>query len=257
MTYSRWILIVLAIAIAGVGGAVWFKVNRSGGGQPIAPPVVKAAGQLKFQEEVRKVNLAADAQTTVVDFPFTNASDRPVLIQSVEKNCDCLEVQISDSKLRYEPGEHGVIRANFKLDNLVGEVEKSLDLYLAGDPIDKPSHRLIAQLHIAELVKFTEKTVKWTIGEPPTPQKIDIEMVHTKPIRILKTTCSLEGFQLDLKVIEDGKRYELWVTPAKTTDPGLALLRVETDCEVPRYRVLQAFALIRVPTANEEAQKTP
>ena len=50
---------------------------------------------------------------------------------------------------------------------------------------------------------------------------------------------------MEVKTLEEGKHYELLVTPAETKDPGLAIIRIETDCEIKRHQVLQAFAVIR------------
>jgi hypothetical protein len=175
----------------------------------------------------------------------------------VEKTCSCLDVKVSGGKLTYAPGEQGVIRATFELGNLTGEVEKIVLLFLAGDPEDKPSHTLTVRVRIPVLVNLSQKTLQWEVGGKPDPQKIDIEMTHSKPIRIVSTQCSAEGFKLELKVIEEGRRYELWVTPAATTEPGLGLIRLETDCEIPRHKIHQAFAAIRAKLPSDGGAATP
>jgi hypothetical protein len=50
-----------------------------------------------------------------------------------------------------------------------------------------------------------------------------------------------------LKTIDEGKLYELVVTPEDISTPGLAILRIETDCAVERHRIQQAFAVVRKP----------
>lgn len=235
--------------------------------EPLVPELVPApaavpgapgtVGKLQFDAELRDVPVAPDAQQVVVDFGFANTSGRPIAIRLVEKNCTCISVEISGGKLRYESGQGGVIRATFQLDNLTGEVEKSCMLYLEGDPDNKPSHTLTALLRIPELVKLSQKSLKWELGGKLEPQKIDIEMAYTKPIRVVSTSCSSDKFRLDLKAIEDGRRYQLWVTPGPAAETGLGLIRVETDCEIPRHRVQQAFALIRKPPPVEVTPGTP
>ena len=225
---------------------------------PVAVPVAAVApGRgLHFETPLMVLPVAADALTTVVDFSFTNDSGQAVTIDKVEKTCTCLAVEVSDSKLHYAPGEDGVIRATFALDNLIGEVEKTFHIYLKGDVLDHPTHTLTVRVQIPVLVKLSEKSLKWTRGGPAEPQRIEIEMAHTKPIRVVSTQSSSEGFKLELKTLSEGQRYELWVTPLSTAEPGLAVIRVETDCEIPRHRLQQVFAVIRNETpAREGAAK--
>jgi hypothetical protein len=256
------IALILALAVVVAGFVYWLAARpapaaRMAVAEAVAPadaaPAAKVERGLSFAQTLLELPVAADAKTTVADFAFANHTTETVVIDRVEKTCTCLSVQVSGGKLRYAPGEKGVIRATFELDNLVGEVEKSLTLFLAGDSADQPSHTLAVRVKIPVLVRMSDKTLKWPLGGKPERQKIDIEMVHTKPIRILSTQCSMDGVNLEVKTIEDGHRYELWVTPASTAAPMLALIRVETDCEIPRHRVHQVFALIRRPQPGEEA----
>jgi hypothetical protein len=266
---KRWsrVVAVAAVVSAAAWGVDGFARSRSGKPireaapalaptpvtAPVAAPVaVAGGGGLHFEQALVVLPVAADAQTTVANFTFTNDTDQPVSIEKVEKACSCLAVEVLESKLHYAPGEGGVIRATFALENLSGEVEKSFHLYLKGDLTDRPTHTLTVRVLIPVLVKLSAKTLKWTLGEPPQAQKIDIEMAHTKPIRVVSTQASSEGFKLDLKVIEEGQHYELWVTPVATTEPGLAVIRLETDCEIARYKLQQVFAVIRNEAPGRE-----
>jgi hypothetical protein len=270
---KRFALITGLLAVAAAGWAYWHQgrpatapdggVAAAAGLVATAPvpvpevPVAAVSRGLHFEKILLDVPVAADALTTVADFGFSNSTDRPITIDRVEKTCSCLDVKVSGGKLTYAPGEQGVIRATFELGNLTGEVEKIVLLFLAGDPEDKPSHTLTVRVRIPVLVNLSQKTLQWEVGGKPEPQKIDIEMTHSKPIRILSTQCSVEGFKLDLKVIEEGRRYELWVTPAATTEPGLGLIRLETDCEIPRHKIHQAFAAIRAKLPSDGGAATP
>jgi hypothetical protein len=250
--------VVLLVTAAAAGWTCWRK-----GGPAIEPSgvavetAVDVERGLNFEKTLLEIPVAADAMTTVADFCFTNSTDRPITIDRVEKDCSCATVQVSGGKLCYAPGEKGVIRATFELGNLAGEVEKSMTLFLAGDPDDKPTHTLTVRVRIPVLVKLSQKTLRWPLGGQAQPQKIDIEMVHTKPIRVLSTQCSTKGFMIELKAIEEGRRYELWVTPAATTEAGMGLIRLDTDCEIPRHRVQQVFAVIQTKAAGEGGAATP
>ncbi len=253
--------LLVAVAAAGAG------CKRNGLASSVAspdPPTAPAAGvvagtrpQFHFETTLVEISVAPDAKSTVADFAFTNKTGQTIIIDRVEKTCTCVSVQVSGGKLSYAPGEKGVIRATFELDNLTGEVEKSVALYLAGDVEDQPTHTLTARVLIPVLVKMTEKTLKWTVGGQPEPQKIGIEMDYTKPIRVLSAQSSSENIKTEVKTLEEGKRYELWVTPVKAMEPGLALIRVETDCDIARHKVQQVFAVIRVAPAGEGGAAAP
>ncbi|MEI6674434.1 MAG: DUF1573 domain-containing protein [Verrucomicrobiota bacterium] len=203
------------------------------------------AGGLVFEQELMEIHAPTDAKTVVAEFKFENKSDKPVTIAKFDKVCACISVQVSDGKLSYAPGEGGVIRATFEMGNFAGVVDKTVVLWFDKDPEDKPSQVLTVRVHIPVLVVMNEKTLKWTIDGPPETRKIDITMAYDKPIRIVGTTCTSENFKVEVNTLAEGKHYELLVTPTNTKDPGLAIIRVETDCEIPRHKVLQAFAVVR------------
>jgi len=65
----------------------------------------------------------------------------------------------------------------------------------------------------------------------------------------------------DLKVIKPGREYEVSVIPDETTTPGIGVLRIETDCPVPRHKIKQAFMVVlpndRGPTQILEQSADP
>ena len=214
-------------------------------GGAAAPVLAGGAAVLVFERERVEVETAADAATAVVDFPFVNRSGRRVVIRGFESTCTCMEVQVSGGKLEYGVGEGGVIRAMFNLEGLLGVSEKKVRLFLEGDRDERPTHELVVRLKIPELVEFSEKTLKWEVGAEAVAKKVDLVVRHKAPLRVLAATCADGNFKVDLKVLEEGRRYALWVTPVQTAAPVLALVRVETDSAIPRQRVHQVFVLVR------------
>lgn len=203
------------------------------------------AGALTFENELLVVHAPADAKSIVADFNFENKTDQPVTIAKVDKTCACIGVLVSDGKLAYAPGEKGQIRATFDMGNFAGVINKSVVLYLDKDPEDKPSVTLTVEVHIPVLVALSEKTLKWSIGAKPETQIIDVLVDYIKPIKIIAATCTSDNFKVKVHTLEEGKHYEILVTPADTKEPGLAIIRIETNCEIKRHQILQAFAVIR------------
>ena len=219
-----------------------------------APP---AADGLHFERTVVEVAVAADAAEAVTDFPFTNHGAKVTTIREVEKDCDCAEVQVSNGKLSYAPGESGIIRARFRLENLVGTVDKHFQLFLADDRPDQPSHLLVARIRIPVLIELSAKTVDWTVGGEPAPRKVELRITHDQPIHLRNPVSSRDDLRVALKAVEEGRHYELWLEPSTLNQPGLALVRVETDSPIPRWKLLQVFARFLPPGTTPPQPAAP
>jgi hypothetical protein len=213
---------------------------------------ILSAGNLTFPEVTKELNPGVEATKVTADFSFTNQTDKPVTIAKYDAGCSCMSVQIADGKRVYAPGESGVLRANFDMGNFSGSVDKNISVWLQGDPETAPSEHLTVRVNIPVLVELEPKTVKWDIGATPEAKTIQIKMNGDKPIHIQSvTSSSSQGFDHELKTLEDGKRYELVITPKATQAAGLAIFKIQTDCEIQRHSLQQGFAVISksVPAA--------
>jgi len=197
---------------------------------------------------LKEVNAPADATIVTTDFEFTNKGDKPMSITKTDPGCSCLKVEISGGKLKYAPGESGVVRATFEMGNFSGTVDKMVALWVDDDPSDKPSKQLVVRVNIPVLVAIEPKTVKWDLGGKATPQVIQIRMAGDKPIRVIAANSSSESFACEIKTLEEGRKYDLIVTPKEMNAPGMTVIRIETDCAISKHRTQQAFAVVRKPT---------
>ncbi|MCP5534532.1 MAG: DUF1573 domain-containing protein [Akkermansiaceae bacterium] len=219
----------------------------------LATAALLSAGTLTFDTALKEIDAPADAKTVAAEFPFTNKSKDTVTIKQYESTCSCMSAKIKDGKLRYAPGESGVVRAEFDMGNFSGDVDKVVAIWLGDDRADNPSIRLTTRVHIPVLVSIEPKTVKWEIGGDASPKTIKITMNHDKPIHVLEVQCSNDNYGSELKTIEKGKSYELVVSVKDGTQPGLGIFTITTDCDVPKHRSQQAFVVSRKPTPAEAA----
>ena len=203
------------------------------------------AGGLQFTETLKQVNASADAATVTTEFTFTNKGDKPASITKSDSGCSCLKVEISGGKLKYAPGESGVVRTTFEMGNFSGTVDKMVAVWIDDDPVDKPSTQLTVRVNIPILVALEPKTLKWDLGAKADPQIIHIEMAEGSSIHVTGVTSSSEAFACELKTVDDGKKYDLIVTPQTMDVPGMAVIRIETDCAISKHRTQQAFAVVR------------
>jgi hypothetical protein len=66
---------------------------------------------------------------------------------------------------------------------------------------------------------------------------------------------SSPAFKHELKTVEEGKSYELIITPTVMSSPGMGIMRIETDCQIEKHKLQQAFAVVRRPTPEEAKAK--
>ena len=214
---------------------------------------------LEFEQLVTEVHAPADAATVTADFKFTNKSDKPVTISKSDPGCSCLKVQVAEGKLRYAPGESGLIRTTFEMGNFSGTVDKMIALWLDDAPENSPTMRLTVRVHIPVIVAVEsepgKKTVQWEIGGKADPQVIHIVMAEGHTIHVTGVTASSQAFSHTLKTVEKGKKYDLIVTPLDINTPGMSVIRIETDCPISKHRTQQAFAVLRKPTPADAANK--
>lgn len=219
----------------------------------LAGSLTLSAAALKFDETTKQIKLGPDARTVTTDFSFKNESKEDVVIDRYDAACTCINAQIKGGKLVYKPGESGVIRAAFDMSLFSGTVDKSVAVWLKGDPKDKPSIVLTTQIVIPVLVEVEPKTLIWEVGEKPLPKTVTLTMKHDEPIRVTTVSGADARFTQELKVIEEGKKYEVVVTPAETDKVGMGVVHVETDCKIQRHRSHRVFTVVRHPLPKSQA----
>ena len=202
---------------------------------------------LKFEEESISAEAGLDDKTITRDFKFTNDGSEALTIRAADAGCSCMKVQIAGGKLTYAPGEGGTMRANFEVGTFQGTVEKSIHVWLEGDADESPSSSVKLSVNIPTIISLEPKTVKWKLGEEGATKMVDVKMAYEKPIHVTSLASSSENFQVKLITVEEGKHYQVEVTPQDMKAPGLCVIRIETDVDVAKQRTQQAFGVISAP----------
>ncbi|MFK7851452.1 MAG: DUF1573 domain-containing protein [Akkermansiaceae bacterium] len=205
------------------------------------------ASKLSFENASKEVHADSNASTVKVDFKFSNPGKKPIRIAKVDAGCSCMTVKVSEGKLKYGPGESGIFRATFEIGTFQGAVDKTIHIWLDGDPETKPSQSVNLRVHIPIIIALEPKTLKWDTGGPKTTKSIRVKMDYGKPIHVKDVSTSNSNFTTKLVTVEDGKEYLIEVTPTQTEKGGLSVIRIETDAEVSKQKIQQAFAIVRAP----------
>lgn len=198
-----------------------------------------------FESETVERVASPDSDSVLAEFSFTNRSNKSVTIARYDSACSCMGVKVVEGKMTYKPGETGVLQARFAVGNFSGTVDKTVVLWLEGDQPAKPSHTLTVRVKIPVLVEVEPKTLSWAFGADKEVKVIDIKMSEAHPAKVTKVAASSPEFRHELVTVEEGKHYQLKIEPMDTGVRGLAVFRIETDIDVARQRIQQAFAVVR------------
>lgn len=209
-------------------------------------PALAAAG-LTFPAALKDLPAPEQAGEVTVDFPFSNESAAPAVIRRLLPSCHCLEAEIVGGKLRYAPGETGMVRARWKFTALTATAEERVALWLDGDPETAPSASLTVRLVLPDLLKIEPRNLAWAIGEAPAPKTIRIRVEAKENVNLTKLELSQEKFRYTLRTLAEGREYEIEVRPLDTAAASFATLRVETDSALARYKTLTLILAVQPP----------
>lgn len=206
------------------------------------------AGDIKFEKDLQEAHINLKDTTASSDFKFTNTGSKPIKIHKVEPDCSCVTVEFLNGKATYAPGESGVMRATFKIDNTQGVADKIIGVWLTGDPEEKPSSQITFRIHIPIAVSLEPKTVSWDINAKPEPKSIRVNINYDKPVHVTEVSASDSNYTTEIVPVVEGKSYDVRITPKSTAVGGICVIGIKNDIEIEKYRSQQGFARIATPT---------
>lgn len=194
-------------------------------------------GGLVFESEVVTETAAPSEETHNSKFAFKNAGPEPVAITEVQTSCGCLGA--SADKMIYQPGESGTISATIKLGSFEGEILKSI--WVLSDDAQAPKRQLQMKITIPRLMELSPEVTSWSVGEEAKPKTLTIKVLRDEPIEVTAVSSTRDNVSVELREIEKGRTYEVILTPKSTEAPTLGAVKIETTCELSRYKNRLAF----------------
>jgi hypothetical protein len=200
---------------------------------------------LEFEKNEIDVNAAPADEVLPVEFAFKNSGENSVTVDEITFACSCLSAETD--KKTYAPGENGVLKASFKLGSFTGYQRKAMTVVATEDGAGEAERsQLMVGVKIPDVITIEPELLSWTVGEEPKPKSFTIKVPHADPINIKQITCSRTGFDFELVVKQRGRDYEVKLIPESTASPMLGVLKIETDCEIPKHqRQLAFFSIAR------------
>lgn len=182
--------------------------------------------------------------TAVTSFTFKNTGDRPVRILEIKTSCSCLKAELDRDV--YQPGESGSGVAEFKVSSFIGRQEKTVQV--ATDHPGQPEWTIPFVLEVPVEIEIEPRTLQWWVGDPLETKACTIRMVGEEPLHITNVSSTRESVKFEWCEIEEGRKYEVRVTPVSTDAVLLGALKIETDSKIPKYqRQLAFFSIYRKP----------
>lgn len=204
-----------------------------------------SAQTLSFDAPRQEVTAKPDQNGLVVLFNFTNRSTEVAEIVSYDAKCPCLAAQVKGGKLRYQPGESGVIKGVFELQNFTGSIEKNIQLWMKGDAKESPSVELVAKVTIPERLHIKPLTLSWKVGDPLKQKVMKIHISEGDPFEILRVEGGAGNFTTELLKQEEKGHYVLKVTPVSTDVSKMARLQLYTSSKNFRFAKRGVFVMVK------------
>ncbi len=206
-----------------------------------ALPLGAYAG-LNFEATTLEVKADSGASNLTIKFPFKNTGDKKVTVFSTESDCGCTTAGLE--KKDFEPGESGVITANFAIGDRVGPQVKQIRVR-ASDQTEP--HLLVFKTNIPLFARVQPQFVYWANGEPPTPKSMIFELADADtPILKLTASSNNPAIKPEVRELEKGRKYEISVTPGATEKFLLATIQLTAQTVNGKApRVMQAYATIK------------
>jgi len=204
--------------------------------------------EMVFEKTLVEIDVDPGANEVTGEFPFEIKGSEET-IASYDALCTCLAARVEpllsdrSAKLQWKPGETGVIKARFDTSKFLGTVDKAIELKLEGrkEPII-----LTVRVHIPELVKLEPATLKWDKGGEAEEKVIKITIDHTSPIKIISHSANNEKtYPYTFKTIKEGKEYEIRVKPIDTSESGMGVISLRTDCEIGKFKRANIYVVTR------------
>lgn len=197
--------------------------------------------------ERHTIDLQADAKTDVLEarFRFTNTGSTPVDIRQVESSCGCTTTELA--KRHYEPGQGGEIVARYTIGGHLGIQTKTIAVSSSDQP-EATTLSIVA--HIPEVARMEPSFVTWTHNEATRPKIITLEMLQEVAPGDISVQSSNAGVATELRPVVKNRKYELVVTPARTSEFLHAILTIH--CRFGgQEQTFRTYATVQPPLSRD------
>ena len=214
------------------------------------------SAEFTFDKKLKEVTAKPDAKVVYVEFEFENKSDETITIVNFDAPCSCMGARLKreDKKnsLVFEPGTKAKLIGVLEFENFKGTIDKVIKVRTDKDKSKEPSIILTCRVTIPVLIATDKQQLNWEVGDKLEPKEFRIKVAEESetPIKIVRHQHGFgvsDVFDYKLETIKEGREYKVTVTPLKTTEPSIGVVKFYTDSNIQRYKMVQIFLLIDQP----------
>ncbi len=198
-----------------------------------------------WDSQVMETRTVIGQKTADVEFRF-QVEDRPFEILSISSSCGCTTAKLD--KMKYYPGEEGVIQVSLDLKNRWGPQKKFIRLQ-TNDPNNSPV-QLEFRVDIPFVVRLEPRFVYWDMQTKDfSDQSIKMKFDTDADIRIVSAKSDQEQIEVAVEPSREWDGYELFLKPRDVEDFGdffraVIEIEVESDAPIPQKKFF-AYAFMK------------
>jgi len=185
-----------------------------------------------WESQIIEVKTEIGQTTADTEFRFI-VEDRPFEILTVSSSCGCTTAKLD--KMKYYPGEEGVIEVSLDLKNRWGPQKKFIRLHT--NDKKNPSIQLEFQVNIPYVVRLEPRFVYWDMQSSAfEAQTIKLMFDTDAEIRIKSATSQEPQIEVEVVESKEWRGYELILRPQKNDAFGdffRAVIEIVVDSEAP------------------------
>lgn len=217
---------------------------------------IGVGAELTFTKKIRAVTTKPDVEVVNIEFEFENKSDKEITIVNYDAPCSCLEARfVRDDKkesLVFAPGAKGKVIGVLEFGTFSGTIDKVIKIRTDQDEGAEPGIVLTCRVTIPQLIITDHETLVWQVGDALAPKEFLIKVADESktPIHIVSHKYGFgtsEVFDYKLETVKEGREYKVSVTPLKTNEPAMGVVKFYTDSGIARYKMVQVFLLVDHP----------
>lgn len=197
------------------------------------------SGDLVFEPAFQVYRAEAGQKNVEVNFTVKNTGAESAKVSRLVSGCECLYVEIDQDPV--PPGARAIITGLFDTEKLRGQSERKITIEFEGER--RPVF-LTTRIETEPVYTITEEMTSWGIGSKPETKIVEFRVVRDDPVKVLSAESKRKEVTCELVTVEEGRSYDLLLTPQSTDMSLLGIVRIETDCEIESYaRPLAYFSV--------------
>jgi hypothetical protein len=173
------------------------------------------AEPLQWEQHTIEVTTSPKQKTVEVAFAFTNTSEKPVTIKSVEPSCDCTTAELK--KKTFAPREKGQIDVVFNVADSQGPQFKTIAVTTEENPNEPIDLTLKVQIPLP--VEIAPRLLTWRVNAEATEKSVDISLLPDPVITVTGAKSKEPGMEARLETLVPNRQYRLFVKPVSTAVP--------------------------------------